>query len=325
VKKRLASGLLVCVAACKSPATAEAPGPRIELATSQHDFGTIALGDAVHAKFALRNAGRAPLLIHGAGPVLGCAASAEPSTIAPSQRGALRVECSPRATGPLSVSLRIQSNDPEAHDVKLSGNVVPHFGFERPFVSLRIPFGAEQSEEIALIGDRVRDAEPVLTPSVLPGCKAELVGDERGPRVRLSCRGTQVGLVSDVLKLSTGLDEPAELSLPYSVDVIGTLRISPTTPYFNMRLEGPKTVVVEIQSPRPDFRVSRVEVPKGPFQASLREERGRFEAVVSVDEARWSGDERGAIGVLRIYSNDPSEPEKDVSLSAFGKQRRVSE
>jgi hypothetical protein len=55
----------------------------------------------------------------------------------------------------------------------------------------------------------------------------------------------------------------------------------------------------------------------------LREERGRFAAVVSVDEARWSGEERGATGVLRIYSNDPSEPEKEVPLSAFGKQLRA--
>lgn len=310
--------LLVALVACKSPAEAS---PRLQFDGATHDFGNVGLGDELAATFPLRNAGTAPLQLRGAVPVLGCKALAVPQQLAPGERGELRVHCRPQATGPLSVSLRIDSNDPNAPEIALLGNVAPHLGFERPFLSVRVPFGEEHSEEIALIGDRLGQAKPVLGNAALPGCESALVEDG-GWRLRVHCRGARVGLASEVLELRTGLADPALLTLPASLEVIGTLRISPTNPYFNVRLPGPKTVVVDVQSARADFRVSRVEVREGPFVASLREgsERGRYEAVVTLDETRWNDAERGANGVLRINSNDASEPEKDVPLSAFGKR-----
>ena len=66
--------------------------------------------------------------------------------------------------------------------------------------------------------------------------------------------------------------------------------------------------------------VERVEVADGPFHAELAAEHpggGRY-VLVSAKRSAVPRDERGALGSLVVFSNDPAEPEKVVPLFALG-------
>ncbi|MFZ5892031.1 MAG: DUF1573 domain-containing protein [Myxococcota bacterium] len=324
--------LVALASACGKPSTSARGGPApsasaaavpaLEIENPRHAFGSVTVGARLQASFETHNGGTAPLVISGAVETLGCSGRAEPGTLSPNGRGRLHVECRPQVPGPFAVSLRINSNDARVHEIALSAQVAPRYGFEKPFLSLNVPVGQERSEEVALIGELASKAEPHIVEPASGPCRSELLpatGDGNA-RLRVSCRGASVGLTSFAVAIRTGLDEPSQISLPCSLDVAGTLRVTPTNPYFNLRLPGVKALPVEVRSERDDFEVTRVDVVEGPFSANLQRKAPRvFEVLVQVDESRLERDNRGAIGVLRIHSNDPGEPTKDVPLSAFGK------
>ena len=123
------------------------------------------------------------------------------------------------------------------------------------------------------------------------------------------------------ITVTTGLARPKEIAIPYACKVAGTLEVSPTNPYFNLKLPGPKLVSIEVRSAQPGFQVHGARVLEGPFAASVEGPVGDnlFRVQVRVLEERVADDSRASQGKLLILSNDRTEPKKEIPLFGFGK------
>jgi hypothetical protein len=126
------------------------------------------------------------------------------------------------------------------------------------------------------------------------------------------------------VQVATGLEQPRTLTLLYSSQVLGNMSVDPTNPFIDLRAPGPVGVKVRVTSRRPDFRLDAARMVEGPFEASfVRDETGRAYVVnVGLRHDRLPDDQRGLLGTLRLVSNDPAEPEKDVPLFALGDANR---
>ena len=139
----------------------------------------------------------------------------------------------------------------------------------------------------------------------------------------LSAGGLSVGVHVGNIVLETGLSELPTLTLPYSIRVSGTLEVSPTNPYFNLRDPGAHARTLIVRSTAPDaaaFNVLGADVVSGPFAATVQKAGpGLFHVLVRVREADVPGDDRGLLGRLVIRSTDPTEPAKEIPLFGFGR------
>jgi hypothetical protein len=106
--------------------------------------------------------------------------------------------------------------------------------------------------------------------------------------------------------------------------VAGTLLVSPTNPYFDLRVLGPKVVTIDVRSSQPGFEVQAVHVAEGPFTASLeRSDAGTFRVQVTVLEKLVDDEARTVTGKLVILSNDRTEPKKELDLFGMGRVSRA--
>jgi hypothetical protein len=222
--------------------------------------------------------------------------------------------------------LLVHSNDPlsERVPIELVGNVTPLFAFDAQVVNLEMPFGEERSQDVHLVGTLVAKAAARLKNSALAEDSSvtllpDKAGSTRGFRIR--CKGKKAGVHSGNLVVSTGLPSPKDIAMPYVCKVAGTLEISPTNPYFNLKIPGPKVVSVEVRSSQPGFEVRGALVLEGPFAASVEGplSDNSFRVQVKVLEERVTEENRGILGKVMVLSNDRTEPEKEIPLFGFGK------
>jgi len=130
----------------------------------------------------------------------------------------------------------------------------------------------------------------------------------------------QVGLRSGELKLRTGLDDPPELSLPFSCRVAGTLAVEPSNPYFDLLAAGGQKVVLTVKSSQPNFRLLAADVLDGPFSASFSgQPGGPYRVELSFLAEHAPAEARGASGHVRLRTTDRSEPERTLDLFALGR------
>jgi hypothetical protein len=295
-----------------------------------YELGPVAQDEAVHRSIAVSNAGALPLEISAIEPSRFCSASIDPKTIAPGASGQLEVTCRSDLHGPLREFLLIHSNDPLADRVpiELVGNVTPHLAFDAQVVTLEMPFGEERSQEVHVVGKLLDGAAVRLKDSALAeDSSVDLLSNRAGSiqGFRIRCKGKKVGMHAGNLVISTGLAQLKEIAMPYSCKVAGTLEVSPTNPYFNLKISGPKAVSIEVRSTQSGFEVHGARVTKGPFSASVegRISDNAFRIQVKVLEERLTEGDRSASGKLVILSNDRTEPEKEIPLFGFGKLNSV--
>ena len=124
--------------------------------------------------------------------------------------------------------------------------------------------------------------------------------------------------------VSTGLPDPKELVLYFRSKVPGTLTVSPSNPYIDLRLTPPHVVRLSVVSSRPEFRLLRVEVTSGPFAARIAPEapNGGYTVEIETVESAVSTGQRGFAGRLLLISNDRTEPRKEIPLLAMGDPAR---
>ena len=189
-------------------------------------------------------------------------------------------------------------------------------------IELKMRFGETDSQEVQVRGTRAEAARLAVASIEPPGPDVAIVSSATAPaRVRVSMTGATVGHGAGQVRLTTGLSEPRELIVLYSWLVLEDLTVSPTNPYVDLRSPAPQGVRVRVSSSRDDFRLEGVEIVDGPFRASFAREDGRsasYSVDVLPEGARMVAGQRGALGTLRLVSNDPAEPRKDVPLFAFG-------
>lgn len=310
-----------------APSTAAGkPVPRLKLVQGRYELGPVVQNESVHRLVPLTNAGALPLEIGTIEPSRFCSATIDPKIIAPGATGQLEVTCRSDLHGPLREFLLLHTNDPVADRVpiELVTTVTPLLAFDAQVVTLEMPFGEERSQEVHLVGiwlDRAAvrlKASAVGEDSSVERLSAP-TGATRGFRIR--CKGKKVGVHSGNLVVSTGLPDPKEIAMPYACKVPGTLEVSPTNPYFNLKIPGPKVVSVEVRSSQPGFQVRGVRVLEGPFAASVEGPLPdkSFRVQVKVIEEQVKQETRGSLGKLMVLSNDRTEPEKEIPLFGFGK------
>ena len=272
-----------------------------------YEMGPIVMDEPARRSIIVSNAGALPLEIGTIEASRFCSASIDPKTIAPGANGQLEVTCRSDLYGPLREFLLAHSNDPlsERVPIELVGNVTPLFAFDAQVVNLEMPFGEERSQDVHLVGTLVAKAAARLKNSALAEDSSvtllpDKAGSTRGFRIR--CKGKKAGV-------------------HYVCKVAGTLEISPTNPYFNLKIPGPKVVSVEVRSSQPGFEVRGALVLEGPFAASVEGplSDNSFRVQVKVLEERVTEENRGILGKVMVLSNDRTEPEKEIPLFGFGK------
>jgi hypothetical protein len=317
-------------AAPAASSAARAAAPRLELGETKYELGPMVQDEAVERSIALRNAGSLPLEIRGVDPSRFCSGSVDPQTIAPGAHAKLNVTCRSDLYGPLREPLDIRSNDPRSSKttIELVANVTPLLAFDTSLVNLEMPFGEERSQEVRLVGTRVGQARIKRRDQAVPDVDVERLPVDGGqaPGYRIRCRGRRPGTNVGNLILATGLERPQEIAIPYTCKVAGTLLVSPTNPYFNLKVSGPKVVNVDVRSSQPGFEVQAVHVTDGPFTASFeRADAGAFRVKVTVLEQLVDEEASSATGKLVILSNDRTEPKKELELFGLGRVNRVEQ
>jgi hypothetical protein len=295
-------------------------------------MGPVAQDESVRRVFTVSNAGALPLEIGAIDASRFCSANLEPKTIAPGASGQLEVTCRSDLYGPMREFILIHSNDPQAErfPMELVANVTPLLAFDAQVINLEMPFGEERSQEIRVVGTLLDQASIRLRKSGLAeDSSVEFPSRQPGSPaiVRIRCHGKKPGMHAGNLIASTGLARPNEIAMPYACKVAGTLEISPTNPYFNFKVSGPKVVSIEVRSSQPGFQVRGARVLEGPFAASVEGPVGDniFHVQVRVLEDRVAEGGRGSLGKVLILSNDRTEPQKEVPLFGFGKLNSAKE
>jgi len=203
-----------------------------------------------------------------------------------------------------------------------NARVEPLLAFTERTVDLKVAFGETGSQDAALTGRLATEARlevesidpPGIEVAVLPGSQGQPQG------LRLTLHAVQVGRVAGQVVVTTGLEKPRELTLLYSWEVLGNITVDPTNPFIDLYGPGEGTVVLTVSSRRADFRLDAAEVIEGPFEATLSRDAPAPGYVVRVRAvpSHIPPGERGSLGRLRLISNDPAEPRKEVPLFALG-------
>jgi hypothetical protein len=311
------------VAACRSPAPSAEP--KLTLAETRHDYGAALTHDALRHAFVLQNSGSAPLEL--ADPELGhdCVASLSAKRVPPNASATLTVICRPNQYGPFSSTVTLHSNDARAERVllELAAQVSPRLAFRDPMLAIEVPFGQTREQTLALFGAALHEARLSLLSPPEAGLEIAVVRTSEGERLRVHALGQPVGMRIGQIKVSTGLADPPQLELPFSYTVRGTLSVEPSNPFFDLAAPSGRELELHIKSSQAGFRLLAADVLDGPFRAALV--RKGDESAAAAERVALTflpelarGDQRGALGHVRLRSTDRSEPEKVVTLMAFG-------
>lgn len=206
----------------------------------------------------------------------------------------------------------------------------PAVAFERDVLALKLAFGTRASARMAVLGPRASAARLVPRAATHPAVKARVMAPDAVLAVDVTAAkeesGLPVGMHVGNIVVDTGLPEAPTLTLPYSIRVTGTLDVSPTNPYFNLRdpAAHARTIIVRSTAAEPAaFAVTEAKVLSGPFTATVEKVGpSLFHVQVRVRPNDVPGDDRGVVGRLVIVSNDPTEPAKEIPLAAFGRLDR---
>lgn len=329
VRWRVVVGALVVALgapACRSKRVpGSAPGPRLLCDASAHDFGRVLEGDGLKHVFTLTNAGTSPAHVTRVERSPSCGAGAVPPPIAPGASAGVEIDCASRGrAGKLADFVAVHSDDPGSPlRLQLRATIEPRLAFEPNMIEIEAAPGERRSREVRLVGPLATRARIAVRSIDADGPAAAILpaqGD-RPAGLALTLVGDKVGLRFGRVLVSTGLDQPEELSLPYTVKVTGNLRVSPTNPMFNLRDPEGRLQTLTVTSARADFRLLSADVVEGPFAAVVERAEGAgggYAVRVSVVAARVEPGVRGVMGKLVLVSNDPAEPRKEVPLFGMG-------
>ncbi len=311
--------------ACRRGGDADLPPTsRITCAETTHDFGDVLEGETVSHAFVLRNEGRAPLHLTRVDGSTACSAPSVPGALFPGGEAALVVTCHAGARqGPVSERVLVHSDDPSAPtlELRVQAHVEPLLSLTSRTIDLKMAYGEGAAGEVRLTG-RMAASARLTVRSVEPAGPSVTIVPQEGVKpegVRVACDGGRVGQASGQIALDTGLSKPATLTLLYSWQVAGNLTVSPTNPFIDSHAAAPGGADVRVSSRRSDFRLDRALVVDGPFVAAFHRDEAASAYVVHVEVSPHAqGDARGSVGTLRLLSNDPAEPRRDVPLFALG-------
>ena len=311
-----------------APTRSPASVARLQLGSSVIALGTVTQNETARRELAVSNVGTRPLAVERVVSSRFCAGNLEPMTLAPGQVGRLWVTCRADLYGPMHEVIEIHSNDANAKSTKIGveASIIPLLAFDVPSVSLKTFHGVERDAEVRLVGTlldvaTIRLKEPAASDVDIVSVPLR---STKIRSFRIRCRATQVGTHAGNLFITTGLEYPKEVAIPYSCEVGGTLEVAPTNPMINLKISGRKFIDVTVRSSRTDFRVSNVEVREGPYTASVSQSGvSEYRIRVTALDDRIDDEARAVTGTIVIHSNDRTEPRKEIPILGFGRVNRV--
>lgn len=326
----LAAGLALAAlagAGCRRSITAEPPAPALRFAPARLELGRGVEDEPMAGTVRVGNAGTAPLVVDGISASRFCTGRLETTVVPPGGTAALAVTCRSDLYGPLREGVDVRSNDPRLPTATLSitGEVEPRLAFDATSVELAMPYGESRTRTVRLRGTLAGQARPRLSePAAADSELRALPGQPAGFEIR--CLGRKVGVNAGNLAIATGLERPSAVAIPYACRVEGTLEVSPTNPFFNLKVSGDKAVRLTVRSRQPGFAVHAVQVLEGPFAARFAhaEDDATFHVDVTVKGEALPDDASTALGSLLIVSNDRSEPRREVALFASGRINKIA-
>jgi hypothetical protein len=192
---------------------------------------------------------------------------------------------------------------------------------------VRLPHGGHQTVRVPVLGPQAAQARLAVRVVTHRDVQVRVLGPGSGATAidvsaSAAAGALPVGVHVGNVVLETGLSELPTLTLPYSIRVSGTLEVSPTNPYFNLRDPGAHAKTITVRSTAPDaaaFQVLAADIVSGPFAATVQKVGpGLFHILVRVRETDVPGGDRGVLGRLLIRSTDATEPTKEIPLFGFG-------
>ena len=226
-----AAGCLPARAVGSSPsgsASAAHVGPRIVFDATSHDFGTVIAGATVVHLFNVKNTGDQSLLLPEVGSSCGCTGAVlKTSQIPPGGSGQVEVRFSPTSTGPTRKVVVVRSNDPRASATRLELTAVvePDLTYEPGYIRLITDDARYRTARVWLVGVLADQARPGV-----PELRGEAAGLEQiGVRrieetqsgthrrgIELTFKGRPSSSGSAMALLTTGLDDPRQIAIPFS-------------------------------------------------------------------------------------------------------------
>jgi hypothetical protein len=332
VPSRIVIALLAALSSCRGDRgyAPPAPTPSLRFEPARLELGRGDQDEELRGTVTVRNAGTAPLLIGRVDRSRFCSGRIGVETIAPGGVAELSVSCRSDLYGPLREGIDLHPADPSlpVATLPIRAEITPRLAFDVPGVDLAMPFGEERALEVHLVGRLAGQSRPRLVAAA--GADSDITpippAPGKGPGYRIRCRGRKVGSNGGNLVVATGLDQPAEVAIPYACRVKGTLEVSPSNPFFNLKVSGDKAVRLTVHSAQPGFEVQAVRVTSGPFAARFEhaEDDGTYRVDVTVLSERIADETRAATGTLLIVSNDRTEPRKEVPLFGSGRINKVA-
>ncbi|MCX7823995.1 MAG: DUF1573 domain-containing protein [Verrucomicrobiae bacterium] len=312
-------------------AVADEPG-RIAFDEPGLDFGTVDQQATATRLLTVRNVGAGTLRIIDLVSDCGCART-EPDVreIPPGGAGQLKITfLSGNLLGSINKTVTVRSSDPvhPAKDLFIRANVVPVFVFTPPMLDFgKIERGRTAGGEVVL---RETQGKPFLvrrvvtpTPDVAVAC--EPIAGSHGAAYRLKialAAPRKPGPAFFNIVLETDRAERPNLQLMVMCDVVGPVRVSPSTVFLGMGLEGtlfaPKTITVRNTGPAP-IEIKSVDPGHPSLRATVTPVvPGReFNITLTMQRPLPVGSERRT---MRIVTTDSDEP-VEVALVAIVRKR----
>lgn len=320
----------------------EAP-PHVDLDHVEHRFGQLVQGAEVRHAFTVVNNGAGALLLYSE-PGQNCSVPSYPPEIAGrGGRVTFEVLCRFEQKGDIQDTVILRSSYDkkgvvaEQVGLKLTAQVAAAAAFERELVTARLPFGSPKTEEIRVVGVRageVRLGKPRIEmlppehPDPDPAAAAKPLfelrklpaagGKPEGLAVVIGARN--IGSRSGRVIVPTGIAQPKEIDLAFTITVAGTLEIVPPDLMFLPGVPEARERTFDVKSAQPGFAVKQVKVERGPFDAALErgDAPGAYRVKVTLRDDKAKPDENGVLGLVRVISNDRAEGGKLVALRLIG-------
>ena len=324
VRTPLAALILSSVFASPLACRKSAPTPPKLVIRGKASLDGVEHGQPLRFELAVRNDGGEPARALRVVTESDCVSKLARDVVQPGEVTALEIVCESQTYGRYQRRVTLLSSAGESSKLELTATIEPTLAFERPTLELKTTFGASATGEMAIVGTRSRATRLELGALAGEGVSTELVpaSSAAPPRVRLTLDGKRVGIRVGQLAIKSDLERRPEIVLYLRLAVDGTLRVEPDNVYLNLRFEDGRKTSLTVTSSQPGFSISDVKVLEGPFTARVVPSpviHGGALVEVRVALDAVSPDTRGVNGRLLIRSNDRTEPEREISLFAFGK------
>ncbi|MFN8390081.1 MAG: DUF1573 domain-containing protein [Bdellovibrionota bacterium] len=336
IMKRLCSSVIaLClfVALIVRPVSAEQKStelPKLQVADTVFDFGTVQQGEKVEHGFTLKNLGSGTLKVERVHSSCGCTAAViDSDTIAPGGSTDLKVTFDTSGfQGPKIKTVRIYTNDAKQPTAlfTVQGNI-------RPDVELSVPrlnFGdikRDDKRELRMTVSTAKSSGVKLLSVTSRSPYLELAsddvttGDSIGKKITVKLKGPlPVGMLRDRIVVKTSSGNNPVVNIPVFARVLGDLQLKPALVSFGL-LEGPlkaplsQTVQVDNVTGAP-LKITSVESDNPSVQAEA----------VSIQDGKAVGikvtireDLTGAFRArVKITTNNPDADQRQLFLPVYG-------